>query len=94
VIFGGWHPVKVALGALLFAFLQVAGIPLQDVWPGVPTQVIQMAPFPLMILALALVHGLRSEPVQRWAADDPRRRRWLHALTAGAPRSLGKAWER
>ncbi|MCB1831598.1 MAG: ABC transporter permease, partial [Gammaproteobacteria bacterium] len=28
VIFGGWHPVKVALGALLFAFLQVIGISL------------------------------------------------------------------
>lgn len=94
VIFGGWHPVKVALGALVFAFLQVGGIPLQDIWPGVPTQVIQMAPFPLMIFTLALVHGLRSEPVQRWAADHPRRRRWLHALTAAAPRSLGKSWER
>ncbi|MCB1852066.1 MAG: ABC transporter permease, partial [Gammaproteobacteria bacterium] len=29
VIFGGWHPFKVALGALLFAFLQVIGISLQ-----------------------------------------------------------------
>ncbi len=26
VIFGGWHPVKAALGAYLFAFLQVIGI--------------------------------------------------------------------
>ncbi|HSH68963.1 MAG TPA: ABC transporter permease [Deferrisomatales bacterium] len=90
VIFGGWHPAKVAVGALLFAFLQVAGIPLQDAWPGVPTQVIQVAPFPLMIFTLALVHGLRTEPVQRWAGDHPRLQRVLHLLTAAAPRALGK----
>lgn len=90
VIFGGWHPLKVAIGALLFAFLQVAGIPLQDAWPGVPTQVVQVAPFPLMIFTLALVHGLRTEPVQRWSAGRPRLQRLLGALTAAAPRALGK----
>jgi simple sugar transport system permease protein len=53
----------------------------------VPTQVIQVAPFPLMIVTLALVHGRRTEPVQRWSAGRPRLQ---GVLAAAAPRALGK----
>jgi len=45
VIFGGWHPVKAAVGAYLFSFLQVMSIYLQAWWPDVPAQVFQVAPF-------------------------------------------------
>jgi len=90
VIFGGWHPLKVAAGALLFAFLQVVGIPLQDAWPGVPTQVIQVAPFPLMIFTLVLIHLARSEAVTAWARKRPIAARLVRALGASAPRALGK----
>lgn len=55
VIFGGWHPIRVALGCYLFGALQVAAFQLQDVIPGV-AQVLPIAPFPLMILALVIVH--------------------------------------
>lgn len=65
VIFGGWQPLRVALGAMLFAFLQVSGIGLQDLFPGVPSQVFQTAPFPLMIFTLIFMHystrGHRSQ---------------------------------
>ena len=60
VIFGGWHPLKVAAGALLFAFLQVVGIPLQDALPGVPTQVIGRRVAPTDIAAtLAAYLGVK-----------------------------------
>jgi len=94
VIFGGWHPLKVAAGAILFAFLQVVGIPLQDILPGVPTQVIQVAPFPLMILTLVLIHLARSEAVQNWADQ----RSWTafvaRSLRGAAPRALGQPLQR
>ncbi len=59
VIFGGWHPVRAAIGAYLFAFLQVMGIYLQEWFPSVPAQVFQVAPFPLMIFTLLLTGAAR-----------------------------------
>ncbi len=63
VIFGGWHPMRVALGAYLFGALKSAGSILQPVFPGVPTQVFQAAPFALMIVALVLA-GIDVERLQ------------------------------
>ncbi len=57
VIFGGWHPFRVALGAYLFGALKSLGSILQPSYPNVPTQVFQAAPFAMMILALLLVSG-------------------------------------
>lgn len=92
VIFGGWNPVKAALGAYLFAFLQVISINLQGVFPGIPAQVFQVAPFPIMIFTLLLVYLVQNESVLRWAHD----KRWAHvlvrALSANAPASLGKPY--
>ncbi len=55
-IFGGWNPIKVALGAYLFELLRWLGLIFQTSLPGVPSQVLQVAPFPLMILTLLLVN--------------------------------------
>jgi simple sugar transport system permease protein len=90
VIFGGWHPVKVALGALLFAFLQVIGITLQSIWPSVPAQVFQVAPFPLMILALLLVNLLQREGVQQWLRRRPGLALLVRQLQGSPPRALGQ----
>lgn len=57
VIFGGWSPFRVALGAYLFAALKSLGSILQPILPQVPTQVFQAAPFALMIVVLLLVSG-------------------------------------
>lgn len=90
VIFGGWHPVKVAVGAYLFAVLQMLGITLQGIWPSVPSQVFQTAPFPLMIFTLVFMHlGGRPE-VERWAAARPWAGRILRFIRARAPRALGR----
>jgi len=54
-IFGGWNPLRAALGAYLFALLQWLGLVLQSRLPGIPSQVLPVAPFPLMILTLLIV---------------------------------------
>ncbi|MCB1760862.1 MAG: ABC transporter permease [Gammaproteobacteria bacterium] len=92
VIFGGWHPLKVALGALLFAFLQVVGITLQSLWPSVPAQVFQVAPFPLMILALLLVNLLQREGVQQWLRHRPGLALLVRQLQGRPPRALGQSF--
>jgi len=93
VIFGGWHPFKVALGALLFAFLQVIGISLQGIWPSIPAQVFQVAPFPLMILALLLVNLLQRERVQFWLQRRPGLALLLRQLQGAPPRALGQSFK-
>jgi simple sugar transport system permease protein len=88
VIFGGWHPLRVAAGAYLFALLQVLGIQLQQWLPAVPSQVFQVAPFPLMISTLLLVNLLqRGRP--GGSADSPLRR-VLQLLTGAPPAALGR----
>jgi ABC-type uncharacterized transport system permease subunit len=97
-IFGGWNPLRAAFGAYLFAFLQWLGLILQSKIPGVPTQVLQVAPFPLMILTLLLVNISDAEWVERILAAMPEKaRRWtmklLRTLRASPPVSLGVPFE-
>ncbi len=93
-IFGGWNPFRAAFGAYLFTFLQWLGLVLQSKLPGIPSQVLQVAPFPLMILTLLLVNISDAEWVERMLAAMPERMRWfmarlLRALRASPPASLG-----
>jgi general nucleoside transport system permease protein len=93
-IFGGWNPLRAAFGAYLFSFLQWLGLVLQSKLPGVPTQVLQVAPFPLMILTLLLVNISDAEWVSRTLASLPEGARralgkLLRALKASPPASLG-----
>jgi simple sugar transport system permease protein len=93
VIFGGWKPERVALGAYFFAALQVLSIHLQDALPGVPAQVFQTAPFPVMIVVLFLVNMHQSRHVRAWARTRP----WLARLTArlkgAAPAGLNEPFD-
>lgn len=90
VIFGGWHPVRAALGAYLFAFLQMMGIYLQGWFPSIPAQVFQVAPFPLMIFTLVLMYLSRKENFLLWAENRPRLKSILKTLSGSAPTALGK----
>jgi simple sugar transport system permease protein len=92
VIFGGWHPVKAALGAYVFSSLQVMGIYLQGWFPSIPAQVFQVAPFPLMIFTLALMSLTQNEAVRRWAQGRARTRRLLKAFANRSPAALGKPY--
>jgi simple sugar transport system permease protein len=87
VIFGGWHPLRVAFGAYLFGALQVAALKLQPVLPGV-SQILPLLPFVLMILSLALV----SLHVFRDLGDrHPALRKFL---SSDAPSALGTPFHR
>jgi len=97
-IFGGWNPARAAFGAYLFALLQWLGLVLQPSMPGVPSQVLQVAPFPLMILTLLLVNIGDAEWVERTLAAMPEgsRRffsRLLRAMRASPPAALGVPFE-
>jgi len=97
-IFGGWNPLRAALGAYLFALLQWLGLVLQSRLPGIPSQVLQVAPFPLMILTLLLVNLGNAEWVERTLAGLPENARrmiarLLRSLRASPPASLGVPFE-
>lgn len=97
-IFGGWNPTRAAFGVYLFAFLQWLGLVLQPYFPGIPTQVLQVAPFPLMILTLLLVNISNAEWMDRSLAAMPERTRrfvmrLLRALRSSPPGGLGVPFE-
>lgn len=97
-IFGGWNPVRAAAGAYLFALLQWLGLVLQSSLPGIPSQVLQVAPFPLMIMTLLFVNIGNAEWVDRTLAglpEDARRfmARLLRSLRTSPPASLGVPFE-
>ena len=83
VIFGGWHPLRVAAGAYIFGILQTGGIILQNFFPSVPSQIFQVAPFPLMIFALVLIHLSRH-------LHSSKRSRLLTLLSGRPPCALGR----
>ncbi|GAB4456965.1 MAG: ABC transporter permease [Anaerolineales bacterium] len=98
-IFGGWNPLRGAFGAYLFALLQWLGLVLQPVLTQVPSQVLQVAPFPLMILTLLFVNIGNAEWVERALAampDSARRvfAKLLRAMRTSPPAALGVPFER
>jgi simple sugar transport system permease protein len=70
-IFGGWNPLRGAFGAYFFVFLQWLGLTLQKELPNIPSQVLQVAPFPLMIFTLLLVSIGDTEWVSHSVARLP-----------------------
>lgn len=97
-IFGGWNPLRAAFGAYLFALLQWLGLILQSRLPNIPSQILQVAPFPLMILTLFLVNIGNTEWVNRMLASLPESlrkliARILRSLRASPPASLGVPFE-
>lgn len=92
VIFGGWHPVKVALGAYLFGILSSLASVGQSALPAVPTQVFSVTPFVLMILVLVLTSSGLLERLAR-PLPDAVRRPLLRALAATPPAGLGQPHE-
>lgn len=96
-IFGGWNPLRVAFGAYLFGGLQQMGITLQST-TNIPIQILQAAPFPLMIFTLLLVNVGRAEWVERELAAMPEKPRKvlskiLRAMRTSPPASMGIPFE-
>jgi simple sugar transport system permease protein len=92
VIFGGWHPVKAAIGAYLFALLQVMGIYFQEWLPSVPSQVFQVAPFPVMIFTLLIISLAQRESTIIWAEEKTGIKAILNLFSGMAPASLGRPY--
>ena len=91
VIFGGWSPIRVAVGAYLFGALKSLGSIMQPIYPNVPTQIFQAAPFALMIVALLLISGDLS---RLFFYLPPRLRGRAQAILQGSPpAALGKTFE-
>jgi simple sugar transport system permease protein len=92
VIFGGWDPLKVALGAYLFGALRAAATSLQPMFPSVPVQVFPLIPFPLMIITLILFN---SEGLDRALSLLPVkiRRTLKGVLRSNPPAALGTHFE-
>jgi simple sugar transport system permease protein len=87
VIFGGWNPLRAAIGAYLFGALQVFALRLQPSLPSL-SQVLGIFPFVLMIFLLVVVYlpafrtlGERHPVIGRFLAGDP-------------PSALGTAFRR
>ena len=98
-IFGGWKPFRAAFGAYLFAILQWLGLVLQPSLPSIPSQVLQVAPFPLMILTLLFVNIGNAEWVDRSLSRLPENVRRdiakaLRAMNATPPAALGVPFEK
>ncbi|MEZ4527985.1 MAG: ABC transporter permease [Desulfobacterales bacterium] len=90
VIFGGWHPVRAAIGAYLFSFLQVMGIYLQEWFPSVPAQVFQTAPFPLMIFTLVILYAVQQKNAAGSAQGKKCIQSFIRIFSGTAPGALGK----
>jgi len=86
VIFGGWQPVRVAVGCYLFGALQVVALRLQDDLPGL-AQILPSLPFPLMIFTLVVVN---SAALRRTLTRSPKLTRWL---LPEPPAALGRNFE-
>lgn len=92
VIFGGWNPWRVALGAYLFGILQSLASVAQSTIRDVPTQVFTVAPFVLMILVLVLTSSGWLDRLLEWLPTTTRRS-LTRAIRAAPPAALGRPFE-
>jgi simple sugar transport system permease protein len=88
VIFGGWHPLKVVLGAYLFAGLRAVSSALQSSNAGISPVLLNAIPWALMIATLALVSGGAAERVAR-VLPRPLQGRARAFLRGDSPKALG-----
>ncbi len=93
VIFGGWHPFRVVLGAYLFAGLRaLASVIQQTPSINIPVVLLNGVPWLLMIVTLLLVSGGAIErlllvlprPLQKWTRNF---------LRSDPPAALGTRFE-
>jgi simple sugar transport system permease protein len=77
VIFGGWHPFRVVLGAYLFAGLRALSSAIQRSDVGIPLVLLNALPWILMVVTLVLVSSGAIErimtvlprPLQKWSRN-------------------------
>ena len=92
VIFGGWHPLRVALGCYLFGILQSLASVGQSAMPEISTQIFNVAPFVLMILLLVITS---SDWLEKLLHKLPPRvgRAIAQMISSQPPAALGEVFE-
>ncbi len=87
VIFGGWNPVRAAIGCYLFGALQVAALKLQPTLPDL-SQILPILPFAVMIFVLVLIY---LDWFRRLGETHPALRR---IIGGDPPSALGRVFVR
>lgn len=93
VIFGGWHPFRVVLGAYLFAALRALTSAVQrspDV--NIPLVLLNALPWTLMIITLLMVSTGTIERILR-IMPRPVQRRMRSFLRSDPPRAIGTRFD-
>lgn len=92
VIFGGWHPFRVLLGAYIFAGLRAVAGSFQGTGLSIPVPVLNSLPWVLMIVTLLLVS---SGAIERLLRILPRgmQYRLRNVLRSDPPRALGTRFD-
>lgn len=93
VIFGGWHPLRVAFGAYLFSTLQVVASALQRSGLNVPLVLLNGVPWVLMIVTLLFVSSGALERLLR-VLPTSWQKRTRAILRSEPPKALGTPFER
>jgi len=91
VIFGGWHPLRGAFGAILYGATKTLATALQQSFPEVPTVLFNTLQWLLMLGVLLLVGG---DTLKRLVelAPKPLRRPLAQALRFAPPEGLGQTF--
>jgi simple sugar transport system permease protein len=92
VIFGGWHPFRVVLGAYLFAGLRALSSAIQRSDLGIPVVLLNGIPWVLMIVTLLLVSSGGIERLLR-VLPRPLQKRARAFLQSDPPAALGTRFE-
>ena len=62
VYFGGWRPVMVAAGAMLFSFVNALQLQINVIGADLPSEFAVMAPYVITIIALAFASKRQEQP--------------------------------
>ena len=62
VYFGGWRPVRVMFGALLFSFVNALQLQISVVGSDIPAEFAVMAPYVITLVALVFASKQRDKP--------------------------------
>jgi general nucleoside transport system permease protein len=92
VIFGGWHPFRVVLGAYLFAALRALASAFQRADSGISPVLLNAIPWVMMILTLVIVSSGVLTRLLR-LLPGPLQRRLRTVLRVESPASLGTPFQ-
>jgi simple sugar transport system permease protein len=93
VIFGGWSVFRVAFGCYFFSFLQIFGLYMQQHFENIPSQVFQVAPFPLMIFSLVIIHFSNKFFIKKKSLEEKKQDvifSFFRKISKSPPAHLGK----